>query len=245
MKEYKSISSQMYEITKPVGSSIGGDLEYYYDKIKDLKGPILEAGVGTGRLLIPYAQKGLRIEGVDLSPHMLDICRSNCQAHKVQAQLYLQDLVKLQLDQAYEAIIMPTGSFCLITDLDDARKVLKSFGDHLAPGGRIILDLAFPLDFEKGEDLYLTRIDEDSSIVLYSHKRRLDLVEQKTYCLNKYEKWQHDQLIATEISEFNMVWYGINEFHYLLKDLGFGQIDYEFGYGDENDQSLATFTIAK
>ena len=70
--EYGKLSTKLYEITKPVGKSIDGDIEYYYEKLKSIEGPILEAGVGTGRMLIPFIQKGLNVEGVDLSEEMLD-----------------------------------------------------------------------------------------------------------------------------------------------------------------------------
>lgn len=245
MKEYKSISSKMYEQTKPIGYSIEGDLEYYYNQLKDVKGEILEAGVGTGRLLIPLIKKGLRLDGVDISPHMLDICRENCKKHSVETSLYLQDLVDLDINKKYDAIIMPTGSFCLIDGMDQIKKLLVSFENHLSKNGRIILDLIFPIDFEKGEEVYHTKIDDRTNIILYSYSREIDLVEQKTYSLNKYEKWQDDKLIDTEIAEFNLSWYGVNEFIYILKDLGFTNIGYDFGYGDDTNKSIITFIIGK
>ena len=43
-------------------------------------GPILELGCGTGRILLPLARAGYDITGIDLSVHMLDVCRAKAQA---------------------------------------------------------------------------------------------------------------------------------------------------------------------
>jgi hypothetical protein len=46
--EYGKLSTMLYEHTKPIGYSINGDIEYYSEKLKNLSGRVLEAGVGTG-----------------------------------------------------------------------------------------------------------------------------------------------------------------------------------------------------
>ncbi|MEG2709060.1 MAG: class I SAM-dependent methyltransferase, partial [Vagococcus sp.] len=95
--EYGKLSTMVYEITKPVGKSLDGDLEYYFEKLKEIKGPILEAGVGTGRLLIPFLQKVLEMEGIDLSNEMLEQCRINMAEHKVDGVVFQGDLTKLDI----------------------------------------------------------------------------------------------------------------------------------------------------
>ena len=42
--------------------------------------PLLELGCGTGRLLIPLAEAGYRVTGVDLSPEMLRIAQMKAEA---------------------------------------------------------------------------------------------------------------------------------------------------------------------
>lgn len=241
MKEYKKISSEVYEFTKPVGSSLSGDLEYYYQHIKDLDGYILEAGVGTGRLLIPYLQKGLKLDGVDLSKDMLNICKQNLKKHKLESNLYLQNLKDLKIDRKYQAIIMPTGSFCLITDLEQVFAVLKSFKSHLAPEGKLILDISFPSDFIEGEKTYIYKTSEKENIILSVNNLYLDYNLQRRYSINRYEKWVDDKLIDSEIAEFNLNWYGIREFTYMLKEIGFKNIQYEENYGLKEDIGLVTF----
>lgn len=48
---YSKLSLEVYDIDKYIGHSFG-DVEFYKDRLKSCTGPILEPGVGTGRLLI-------------------------------------------------------------------------------------------------------------------------------------------------------------------------------------------------
>ena len=121
---YGKISTQLYDATKPVGTSIGGDIEYYMDRLKEIDGPILEAGVGTGRMLIPLLKEGFEADGIDYSPDMLLACKEHCKTRGLTPKLYEGRLEAFQLPQKYKAIIMPTGSFCLLTDREAAINTL-------------------------------------------------------------------------------------------------------------------------
>ncbi|MEY2344348.1 class I SAM-dependent methyltransferase [Proteus mirabilis] len=80
MQSYHSLSAQVYQLDKPIGCSFG-DVEYYQQRLKDVKGKILEPAVGTGRILIPLLQSGFNIEGFDLSEEMLEFCKKNLIEH--------------------------------------------------------------------------------------------------------------------------------------------------------------------
>ncbi len=44
------------------------DVPFFVEAAVESKGPVLEVGCGTGRILIPTARKGISITGIDLSP---------------------------------------------------------------------------------------------------------------------------------------------------------------------------------
>lgn len=50
------------------------DGRFYVEMAREARGPVLELGCGTGRVLIPIAQAGVEILGLDSSPSMLAIC---------------------------------------------------------------------------------------------------------------------------------------------------------------------------
>ena len=72
---YGKLCTEYYDFTKPVGKSIDGDIEYYLERLKNIEGRVLEAGVGSGRFLIPLLEKGFVVDGIDYSSHMLRSCR--------------------------------------------------------------------------------------------------------------------------------------------------------------------------
>ncbi|MEX6161653.1 hypothetical protein AB6G16_08265 [Proteus mirabilis] len=74
MQSYHSLSAQVYQLDKPIGCSFG-DVEYYQQRLKDVKGKILEPAVGTGRILIPLLQSGFNIEGFDFPKRCLNFVR--------------------------------------------------------------------------------------------------------------------------------------------------------------------------
>ena len=244
-KEYGALSTMLYEHKNPAGCSVGGDIEYYSSKLKSVSSLILEAGVGTGRMLIPLIQSGLNVEGVDLSPEMLAQCKINLEQHGIKADLYQQDLAKMSLPNKYGAIIMPTGSFCLLPKhiIND---VLASFYNHLDEGGEFIVDLLLPSDFVSGKvESYAYDFGNKTGLLFTINSQEIDWVSQKTSYIHRYELLKNGEIKQTEISNFILYWYGISEFEMMLEAAGFADISHMFGYGDDNQKSLITFTAKK
>lgn len=132
---YGKLSTEIYDFTKPVGYSIDGDIEYYQERLKTCRGRILEAAVGSGRFMIPFLEAGYIVDGIDYSPEMLDSCRTRCEDRGLRPNLYEGDLKDFLLPSKYEAIIIPTGSFCLIENREDSLSALRCFYKHLVSGG--------------------------------------------------------------------------------------------------------------
>lgn len=243
-KEYGKLSTMLYEFTKPVGYSIEGDIEYYSKKLSMISGRVLEAGVGTGRMLVPLAQKGLTIDGVDSSKEMLAQCQKNVEKYEIKTQLYEQDLVGLSLPDKYDAIIMPTGSFCLLPK-EKIQQVLKTFYDHLNVGGRLIIDLEMPMTFKEGAtSISNFSIDETKGISFTSYSEKIDWIHQKVSYINRYELIENGKVMETEISTFVLFWYGVVEFQLLLSSLNYKEINFEIGYGNPSSD-IVTFTAYK
>ncbi|MCL2874142.1 MAG: class I SAM-dependent methyltransferase [Defluviitaleaceae bacterium] len=245
-KEYGKLSTILYEHTKPIGRSVDGDIEYYSEMLKSISGSVLEAGVGTGRMLIPLIKRGLKVDGVDLSAEMLSQCKVNLEKHECKAKLYQQDLTKMSLPTKYDAIIMPTGSFCLLPK-SIIGDVLASFYNYLEVGGKAIIDLQLPTDFKKGEvESYSCSLDDDGVGILFtSISQDIDWIKQKVSYIHRYELLKNGDVQQKEISNFVLYWYGITEFEMLLKSAGFKDVSHVVGYGNENLPYLVTFTAIK
>ena len=228
---YGKLCTEYYDFTKPVGKSIDGDIEYYLERLKNIKGRVLEAGVGSGRFLIPLLEKGLVVDGIDYSSHMLRSCRERSNNRGLKPELYKMRLESFELPNKYEAIIMPAGSFCLLETREDAIAALTCFKNHLEHGGRIIIDLEMPYSFKDGEISTSTiSLPNGEGITIESKSIQLDWINQRTVRYLKYEKWKDGKIIDTELEKFVLSWYGIEEFRLILKEVGLTNISISSGY---------------
>lgn len=229
---YSTLCTEVYDLTKPVGHSIDGDIEYYLERIQSCQGRILEAAVGSGRMLIPLLEAGFTVDGIDYSAEMLASCQKRCEERNLKPELYKGELQNFSLPHKYDAIIIPTGSFCLIEDRQDSISALQCFYDHLAPGGRLILDLILPDKLEVGTTSTSTyTIPNGDMITLEDKLIEVNLLHNRTVSYLKYEKWREGTLIQSELQRFAMRWYGNEEFKLVLESIGFSDIvcssDYE------------------
>ncbi|MBP2239527.1 SAM-dependent methyltransferase [Cytobacillus eiseniae] len=242
---YSNLSSEVYDMDKYIGLSFG-DVEFYSDRLATCTGSILEPGVGTGRIIIPLLERGLKVEGFDLSPEMLKICRTNCEKNGLNPNLFEGSMESVSLNTTYEAIIVPTGTFLLLYKREDSIKALKNFYHALSNGGKLLIDLFLQTDItlDKGS----TRTWETKNgdmITLESKVVEVDYINQYTISHNRYEKWRNGELILTELERFPLRWFGIEEFKMILEQIGFENIvisaDYKYGQYPTNSSEMITF----
>ncbi|MEK4029640.1 class I SAM-dependent methyltransferase [Pseudobacillus sp. FSL P4-0506] len=242
---YNKLSSEVYDIDKYIGLSFG-DVEFYSDRLASCKDNILEPGVGTGRILIPLLQKGLKVDGFDVSEEMLKICRNNCEQRGLKPKLFEGKMESVSLDIKYEAIIVPTGTFLLLHRREDSIKALKNFYHHLSNGGRLILDVFLQTDISIGKVSTRTWESKNGDIITLENKVvEVDYINQYTISHNRYEKWGDGERIQTELERFPLRWYGIEEFKMILEQIGFEDItisaDYQYGQYPTTSSQIITF----
>jgi SAM-dependent methyltransferase len=125
-----------------------GDLPLYLDLARQQGPCVLEVACGSGRVLVPLARAGLRVVGVDISPHMLALARAKLEAADLadSVQLIQADMRTFRLDQRdFDLAIVPVKSFAYLTEAEDQLNSLASIHAHLRPGGLLVLDLLHPL----------------------------------------------------------------------------------------------------
>ncbi len=231
---YGTLCTEVYDITKPIGGDYP-DVPYYTKHLSQIGGRILEAMVGTGRLLIPLLEAGLNVEAIDNSEFMLAHCRSHCAARGLNPVLYHGDVENLNLSGKYSAIAVSFGSFMLLEKRNQAIATLKAFASHLQPYGRIFIDLELPIeDFHtEGTVKQSSPIQcPDGSTIIMQTTSHIDWVEQLKTTLIRYEKWKDGKLIATELQRLPLHWFGRDEFIMCLQASGFEDITLCANYTD-------------
>ena len=124
------------------------DISFYVEAAKEVGGSVLELGCGTGRVLIPVARSGVDIVGIDLSPHMLTICRERLQQEpekvRERAQIVQADMRDFSLDRSFALATTPFRPFQHLITVEDQVSCLESVNRHLVAGGLLILDIFNP-----------------------------------------------------------------------------------------------------
>lgn len=111
---------------------------------------LAELACGTGRLAIPLARAGHRLWAVDVSKVMLAGLDRRLRAEPAEVAERLvvlnQNLADLDLpERNLDLIILGFNILMLVADFDSQLALLERVRDHLAPGGRLALDVANPL----------------------------------------------------------------------------------------------------
>jgi SAM-dependent methyltransferase len=120
------------------------DLAFYQAQAQASDGNVLELGCGTGRLLWPLRQKGLNVEGLDASAAMLAACRAQGQALGLEAPLHLADWRSFNLGRRFAALFLPFNGLQHLHSALDLDAFFAAVRAHLAPNGRLVLDLHLP-----------------------------------------------------------------------------------------------------
>jgi len=220
--DYGTLATEIYEIDKPIGHSFG-DVEYYAGLLAGISGRILEPAVGTGRILIPLLEAGHEVEGLDTSPQMLAVCRQHCRDRGLDPVLREADMTAFVRAGAYQAVIIPAGSFELLDGTPAAQQALARFHESLAPGGRLVVDIDPPQLIAGPEPFRFWR-REDFLWTLQVMHAWYDSDANQTTRLLRYEKWRDGGLLATELQWFRLQHWSAREFEGLLAGAGFADI---------------------
>ena len=145
----------------PWSVSVIEDVSFYVELAVESGGPVVELGVGTGRIAVPIAAVGVRVIGVDSSPAMLEVCRERAQLSGVAelVDLRLGDFRDPPVDEQVPLVICPFRSLLHMHTDDDRRRVLRAAHELLVPGGRFVFDVFAPdtEDIEQTHERWLER----------------------------------------------------------------------------------------
>lgn len=99
-------------------------------------GPLLELGVGTGRLAVPLAERGLEVVGVDISEDMLAELANKHSA----VTTVVGDMSTVRLEREFAVVYIAFSSIFVLPTQEDQVRLFRNAAAHLRPGGRFVLE---------------------------------------------------------------------------------------------------------
>ncbi len=134
----------------PWSLSVTEDVSFYVERARRSGGPVVELGVGTGRIAVPIAVEGIRVIGVDLSDGMLEVAREQATLAGIavgpglELDLRYGDFRDPPVEETVPLVIIPFRSLLHMQTDEDRRAVLRSVRRMLEPGGTFIFDVFCP-----------------------------------------------------------------------------------------------------
>jgi SAM-dependent methyltransferase len=132
------------ELYDPWSASVVEDVAFYLEEARRSGGPVVELGVGTGRIAVPIAADGISVIGVDSSRGMLDVCARRAALAGVPLDLRVGDLRKPPVGERVPLVICPFRSLLHMQTDEDRLSVLAAAYDLLVSGGRFVFDVFAP-----------------------------------------------------------------------------------------------------
>jgi len=224
------------------------EIPYFQRYLERAGQPALDVACGTGRLLIPYLRAGLDVDGCDVSPDMIALCREKAEREGLSPTLFVQPMHALDPPRRYRTIYV-CGGFGLGSTRGQDLEALRRFREHLEPGGTLLVDIEVPygdgelwrywrkeerasLPQEAGQPKSRHATSDGTELGLRSRIVDFDPLAQRVTYEMRAAQWRDGELEAEETHALTINLYFRNELVLMLERAGFADVVVQ---GDHND----------
>ena len=156
------------------------DVAFYERLVGDT--PVLEYGVGNGRIALPLARNGARVTGVDWSQPMLDDLARRLAAEAPAVQKRVRtvhgDMREAALAKRFPLVICTFNTFLHLYTRSDVERFLARVRAHMAKGARFVFDVSVPqpgdLDRDPNRAYQAPRLRHPTTGQLVKYTERFD-----------------------------------------------------------------------
>ena len=106
------------------------------------EGTALELGIGTGRIALPLAQRGIRVHGIDLSDAMVAKLRAKPGASNI--GVTVGDFATTTVEKRFSVAYLVFNTIMNLTTQDEQVACFQNVASHLQPGGRFVIEVMVP-----------------------------------------------------------------------------------------------------
>lgn len=105
-------------------------------------GAALEFAVGTGRIALPLAGRGVDVHGIDLSPDMVERLRNK--PGGADLPVVIGDFTTERVPGTYSLVYLIFNTIMNVPTQDEQVATFRNAAAHLAPGGRFVVEVMVP-----------------------------------------------------------------------------------------------------
>ena len=147
-----------YQAFADVYDALMDDVDYdgwanYYVRLLAAAGvaprTLCDCACGTGSLTVRFAERGVRVTGVDLSGEMLARAQEKARRRGVQAMFVRQDMCALELPRPVDALVCGCDGVNYLLDDGRLNAFFAQARASLKPGGALAFDVSSPYKLEK------------------------------------------------------------------------------------------------
>lgn len=137
------------------------------DALADLggKGPVLELGIGTGRIALPLTEKDVEVYGVDASAPMVEQLRVKPGGDRI--KITLGNFAEVPVEGKFPLIYVVFNTFFMLGSQEEQVQCFRNVAEHLAPGGCFVIEAFVPdvTRFSGGQVNWATKITPDEVLL--------------------------------------------------------------------------------
>ncbi len=147
MRGYRPVDSFGPEAAASYDDHLRGDEVDAVDFLSSLAGggPALELAIGTGRIALPLAGRGVPVSGIDLSRAMLDRLKSKPGGDQI--PVVQGDFADVPIDGAFRLVYIVFNTFHNLLTQDDQVRCFENVARHLTNDGVFVIEAGLPNEF--------------------------------------------------------------------------------------------------
>jgi SAM-dependent methyltransferase len=161
-------------------TSFGSDVAAHYDDYKRgdeedaaaflaefaKEGPALEFAIGTGRIALPLMAKGVQVDGIELSPQMVEQLRAKPEGKNI--NVIIGDMSSATTNRHYPLVYLVFNTIFNLLTADDQIRCFKNAARHLAPSGHFVVETALPhawIPPDKSDYVHAERVEKETVVL--------------------------------------------------------------------------------
>jgi SAM-dependent methyltransferase len=113
-------------------------------------GPALELAIGTGRVALPLAAQGIRVDGIDISHTMVDGLRAKPGGEQLSVQI--ADFADVSVTAKYSLIYVVWNSLFNLLTQEDQMRCFENVAAHLTEHGSFVVEAFVPSFLHRTRD---------------------------------------------------------------------------------------------